>query len=254
MNLKDPSRPTRKLSVNVDHVATLKQARKTIYPDPLEAVFLCEQGGADGITLHLRGDRRHIQDDDYTAILAHTKLPVTLEMAPTLEMVELALRYPPRTVSLVPERPSELTTEGGLDAVTHLESLRESVERLKEAGIQVTLFLEPDLKQLEAAAKLGAHSVEIHTGKYAICHEDRDYAGKAAELERIGSAAKAGTEMGLWMNGGHGIHYHNALELSTIRELGEFSIGHGIVSRAVMVGMVEAVREMKRLISRTEFI
>ena len=234
-----------KLGVNIDHVATLRQARGTVYPAPLEAAALCEQGGADGITIHLREDRRHIQDADLHALRRALKIPLNLEMANSPEIVEIAIASKPDEVCLVPERRQELTTEGGLDAAGQFDALKPTVARLQAAGIVVSLFIEPSIRQLEAAVRLGAPVVEIHTGKYC------DLAGeeRAVELLRIVAAARHGHQLGLRINAGHGLNYENLPDfLQTVPHLDTLNIGHSIVARAVMVGMEQAVREMKALL------
>lgn len=236
-----------KLGVNIDHVATLRQVRGTVYPSPLEAAALCEQGGADGITIHLREDRRHIQDADLHALRKALRIPLNLEMANSPEIVEIALAAKPAEVCLVPERRQELTTEGGLDALGQFDALRPSVARLREAGIVVSLFIEPSLRQLDAAVRLGAPVVELHTGKYC------DLSGEAREIEllRLVAAAKHGHQIGLQINAGHGLNYDNlAAFLAAVPHLDTLNIGHSIVARAVMVGMAQAVREMKGRIPR----
>ena len=235
-----------KLGVNVDHVATLRQARGTTYPSPLEAAALCEKGGADGITIHLREDRRHIQDADLFAFRQALKVPLNLEMANSPEIVEIALAAKPDEVCLVPEKRQELTTEGGLDAAGQFAALKPAVARLKAAGIVVSLFIEPSVRQLDAAVALGAPVVELHTGKYC------DVAGaeRAAELQRLVDAAQHGSRAGLRINAGHGLHYDNlAAFLAAVPHLDTLNIGHSIVARAVMVGMEQAVREMKGLLA-----
>ena len=234
-----------KLGVNIDHVATLRQARGTVYPSPLEAAALCEQGGADGITIHLREDRRHIQDADLHALRQALQVPLNLEMANSPEIVEIALAAKPAEVCLVPEKRQELTTEGGLDAAGQFAALQPAIARLKGAGIVVSLFIEPSIRQLDAALALGAPVVELHTGKYC------DLAGEEREIEllRLVAAAKHGHRIGLQVNAGHGLNYDNlAAFLRAVPHLDTLNIGHSIVARAVMVGMVQAVREMKGLI------
>ncbi len=236
-----------KLGVNIDHVATLRQARGTTYPSPLEAAALCEAGGADGITIHLREDRRHIQDADLRALRRALKVPLNLEMANSPEIVEIALAEAPAEVCLVPEKRQELTTEGGLDADGQFEALKPTVERLKAAGIEVSLFIEPSIRQLDAAARLGAPVVELHTGKYCdLSGEERE-----VELLRLVAAAKHGHGIGLKVNAGHGLNYANLpVFLKVVPHLDTLNIGHSIVARAVMAGMERAVREMKELMAR----
>ena len=235
-----------KLGVNVDHVATLRQARGTTYPSPLEAAILCEKGGADGITIHLREDRRHIQDADLFAFRQALKVPLNLEMANSPEIVEIALAAKPAEVCLVPERRQELTTEGGLDAAGQFAALKPTVARLKAAGIVVSLFIEPSVRQLDAAIALGAPVVELHTGKYC----DVSGAERAAELLRLVEAAQYGFRAGLRINAGHGLNYENLPAfLAAVPHLDTLNIGHSIVARAVFVGMEQAVREMKVLLA-----
>ena len=235
-----------KLGVNVDHVATLRQARGTTYPAPLEAARLCERAGADGITIHLREDRRHIQDADVVEFRRALTIPLNLEMANSPEIVEIALAVRPAEVCLVPERRQELTTEGGLDAAGQFAALKPSVARRKAAGIAVSLFIEPDPAQLDAAVALGAPVVELHTGKYC----ELSGAAQADELRRLAAAAEYGHARGLRINAGHGLTYDNLPAfLRTVPHLEVLNIGHSIVARAVMVGMEQAVREMKALLA-----
>lgn len=234
-----------KLGVNIDHVATLRQARGTAYPSPLEAAALCEQGGADGITIHLREDRRHIQDADLFALRKALKIPLNLEMANSPEIVAIAVATIPDEVCLVPERRQELTTEGGLDAAGQFAALKPSIAKLKAAGIFVSLFIEPSVQQLDAAVALGAPVVELHTGKYC----DLSGAARAVELQRLATAAEHGHRIGLQINAGHGLNYDNlSAFLKAVPHLHTLNIGHSIVARAVMVGMEQAVREMKALL------
>ena len=235
-----------KLGVNIDHVATLRQQRGTEYPSPLEAAALCEQAGADGITIHLREDRRHIQDADLHGLRQALQIPLNLEMANSPGIVDIAVATRPDEVCLVPERRQELTTEGGLEVAGQQEALQPTVARLKDAGIRVSLFIEPSIRQLEAAVKLGAPVVELHTGRYC------NLSGEAREVEllRIVGAARHGHQIGLQINAGHGLNYENLPEfLNTVPHLDTLNIGHSIVARAVMVGMEQAVREMKKLLA-----
>lgn len=241
-------RKGRSLSVNIDHIATLRQVRKTVYPELLTAAGICELAGADGITIHLRGDRRHIQDRDVELIRERSHLPLTLEMALTEEMVNFATVVKPDAVTIVPERPEELTTEGGMDAVKFRDELARFIPRLRSADIEISLFLEPDPDQIKMAAELGCDSVEIHTGRYAIHYEKRENDLLHQETLRIARVAEQGVNLGLHMNAGHGIHYQNVHDLAAITHLGEFSIGHGIISRAVFTGLETAIREMSRLL------
>ncbi len=236
-----------KLGVNIDHVATLRQARGTAYPSPLEAAALCVAGGADGITIHLREDRRHIQDADLYALRQALPIPLNLEMANAPEIVAIAIAAQPAEVCLVPERRQELTTEGGLDAAGQFDALNPTVATLQAAGIRVSLFIEPSIRQLDAAARLGAPVVELHTGQYCNLQDQ----AREAELLRIEAAAKYGHQRGLQINAGHGLNYDNLPGfLEHVPHLDTLNIGHSIVARAVMVGMVRAVREMKDLMAR----
>jgi pyridoxine 5-phosphate synthase len=232
------------LGVNVDHVATLRQARGTRYPDPVDAALLAERAGADSITIHLREDRRHIQERDVALMCAMVNTRVNLEMAITDSMVEIALARNPADCCFVPERREELTTEGGLDVVTHRESVAAACARLADAGIRVSLFIDPEPRQLDAAIACGAGVVELHTGAYA----DAGSGGsRMAELARVRAAAEHGAALGLKIHAGHGLNYHNVTEIAAIPEISELNIGHAIVSRAVFDGMACAVAEMKRL-------
>jgi pyridoxine 5-phosphate synthase len=231
------------LGVNIDHVATLRQARGTSYPRPAEAAFIAERGGADSITVHLREDRRHIQDHDLDEINEIMRTHMNLEMAVTDEMVAIAKRICPRDVCLVPEKRQELTTEGGLDVTGQLELVRAACAELGEAGIRVSLFIDPERAQIDAAIAAGAPVVELHTGAYANA-EDK---AQKAELERIADAAAYGHEKGLVINAGHGLHYQNVKPIARIPQIVELNIGHAIVARAVFDGLGSAVMEMKRL-------
>lgn len=232
------------LGVNIDHVATLRQARGTLYPDPLQAAVEAEQAGADAITLHLREDRRHIQDRDVERIRALLQTRMNLEMAATEEMIVLARRVRPHDCCLVPERREELTTEGGLDVRAGRERIAACCMRLAEAGVRVSLFVDPDPVQIEAAAAAGAPVIEIHTGHYA---EAPDEMRRREELGRIVRAVELGRSLGLKVNAGHGLHYHNVQPIAGIAGIAELNIGHAIVARALFVGLAAAVREMKRL-------
>jgi pyridoxine 5-phosphate synthase len=231
------------LGVNIDHVATLRQARGTSYPDPLYAALIAEQSGADSITLHLREDRRHIQDRDVHAFKSALQTRMNLEMAATPEMLKLACDVKPQDVCLVPEKRNEVTTEGGLDVVGQRTQLTEACKRLKDAGVRVSLFIDPDRKQIEAAMQVGAPVVELHTGAYAEHTGD----AQARELSRIIDGARHAASLGLVVNAGHGLHYHNVQPVAAIAEIVELNIGHSIVARAVFDGFATAVREMKRL-------
>jgi pyridoxine 5-phosphate synthase len=232
------------LGVNIDHVATLRQARGTPYPDPVEAAALAEQSGADSITLHLREDRRHIQDRDVLALKARLQTRMNLEMAVTEEMLAFATKVRPEDCCLVPERREELTTEGGLDVAGQLSRVREACDRLAGAGVRVSLFIDADIQQVEAAAAAGAPCIEIHTGHFA---DAVDATSQAAELARIADAVAAGVAAGLQVNAGHGLHYDNVQMIARMPDVRELNIGHAIVARAVFTGLGEAVAEMKRL-------
>ena len=234
------------LGVNIDHVATIRQARRTRYPDPVYAALMAEQAGADSITLHLREDRRHIQDRDLRAMKDVLQTRMNLEMAVTDEMIGIALEVMPRDVCLVPERREELTTEGGLDVAGQLGRVRDAVARLADAGIRVSLFIDPDASQLEAAVAAGAPVVELHTGAYADAAEQP---ARRHELERVRQAAQHGAGLGLVVNAGHGLNYHNVQPVARIGEIAELNIGHAIVARAIFDGLSTAVIEMKRLMT-----
>jgi pyridoxine 5-phosphate synthase len=233
-----------KLGVNIDHVATLRQARRTSYPSPIEAALIAESAGADSITLHLREDRRHIQDKDVEALRGVLKTRMNLESAVTDEMVDFALRIKPQDVCLVPERREELTTEGGLDVQRHFDQVQRACRQLANAGVRVSLFVDADPAQIEAAAQAGAPVVEIHTGHYADAAEGSE---QQSELERIRDAVDKGLRQRLHVNAGHGLHYQNVQPIASIAGISELNIGHSIVAHALFVGFEAAVREMKRL-------
>ena len=230
------------LGVNVDHVATVRQARGTPYPDVVEAALAAERGGADGITAHLREDRRHIQDADIRALLAAVRTKLNLEMAVTPEMVALACRAKPADVCLVPERRQELTTEGGLDAAGQEATVAEAVRRLRDAGIRVSLFIDADAPQIDAAARMGAAAVEIHTGRYA---DAVDEAARRAELARVRAGVERAHAAGLIVNAGHGLTVGNVAPIAALPQVHELNIGHSIVARALFIGIEAATREMK---------
>jgi len=232
------------LGLNIDHVATLRQARGTRYPDPIKAALDAEMAGADSITLHLREDRRHIQDEDVARISAVRQTKVNLEMAATEEMVNIACQFRPEDVCLVPEKREELTTEGGLDVASQMPWLTEVCAKLAEASCRVSLFIDPDEKQIEAAKEVGAPVIELHTGTYA---ELKKPAEVNAEIERIRHAAEYAHRLGLVVNAGHGLHYHNVQPIAAMKEIEELNIGHAIIAQAVYSGLPEAIREMKRL-------
>ena len=235
-----------KLGVNIDHVATIRQARRGKEPDPVWAAAICELAGADIITVHLREDRRHIQDRDLQILKETVKTRLNLEMAATEEMARIALETRPHTACLVPERREELTTEGGLDVASDRGgSVSRTVRMLQDGEISVSLFIDPDMDQLRASKKFGADAVEIHTGAYC---EAKGEAARNDELAKLVDSAKAAKKLGLQVNAGHGLDYTNVLPVARIGEFVEFNIGHSIISRAVLVGLVEAVREMKRLL------
>ena len=241
------------LGVNVDHVATVRQARRTYEPDPVWAAVEAHLGGADGITVHLREDRRHIQDEDVRRLRELTHIRLNLEMAATDEMVGIACGVKPEMAMLVPEGRHEVTTEGGLDIASKEKSLQRAVSKLKEAGIVVSVFIDADLRQVEAAARIGAAVCEVHTGPYAHAFHskgrDAESAAVLAELERIREAGEAIRASNMRFNAGHALNYFNVEPVARLAGLRELHIGHAIVSRALFVGMREAVREMKRLIA-----
>lgn len=232
------------LGVNIDHIATLRQARKTRYPSPIEAALVAETAGADSITLHLREDRRHIQDADVAILRQALKTKMNLEMAVTGEMLGIAVALKPQDVCLVPERREELTTEGGLDVTGQMPKITDACKRLADAGIRVSLFIDADFAQLDAALRCGAPVVEIHTGAYADAATD---AARAAEFERIRAAVAYGRSMGLTVNAGHGLTYHNVQAVAALPGIHELNIGHAIVAQALFTGWHAAVAEMKRL-------
>ena len=231
-----------RLGVNVDHVATLRQSRRTTYPDPVAAVVLAELGGADQITIHLREDRRHIQERDLQILRRTVTTRLNLEMAATQEMVRIALTVKPTQATLVPERREELTTEGGLDVVLNSVQLRPVVKTLSEAGVEVSLFVDPDFEQMKEAHKLDARAVEINTAAYADAADSRS---RDAALRRVVDAARLGRKLGLLVHAGHGLTYQNVGAVAAVPEIAELNIGHNIVARAVLVGMERAVREMR---------
>ena len=231
------------LGVNIDHVATLRQARRAPYPDPLYAALLAEEAGADSITLHLREDRRHIQDRDVTLMREALQTRMNLEMAVTEEMIRIAQKVLPQDCCLVPESRQEVTTEGGLNVAGQGARVGDAVKALGAAGIRVSLFIDPDLAQIEAAQRAGAPVIELHTGAYA----DSTGAARAREFERLLGAAKFAARLGLIVNAGHGLNYHNVEPIAAIQEIVELNIGHAIVARAVFDGLAKAVRDMKEL-------
>ncbi len=235
-----------RLGVNIDHVATLRNARGGACPDPVRAALLSQNAGADGITLHLREDRRHIRDSDVDAVMAAVKIPVNLEMAATAEMQRIALAHRPHAVCLVPERREERTTEGGLNVTDDNSRLRDYIAPLRAAGSRVSLFIAPDETQVEAAARVGAQVIELHVGAYAeYCAEGND-AARDAELRRLFAAAALGKELGLEIHAGHGLDFVNVGPIAAIPEVVELNIGHFLIGEAVFVGLEAAIREMRR--------
>ncbi|PLR36764.1 pyridoxine 5'-phosphate synthase [Chimaeribacter californicus] len=232
------------LGVNIDHIATVRNARGTIYPDPVQAAFVSEQAGADGITVHLREDRRHITDRDVRILRQTIQTRMNLEMAVTDEMIAIACELKPHFCCLVPEKRQEVTTEGGLDVAGQIDKMSVAVECLNQAGILVSLFIDADLRQIDAAVAVGAPYIEIHTGAYA---EAASPQAQLAELERIKRAAAYAAGKGLKVNAGHGLTYHNVQPIAAIPEMHELNIGHAIIGRAVISGLAEAVRDMKTL-------
>ncbi len=237
------------LGVNIDHVATLRQARGTSYPDPLEAVGVCESNGADLITLHLREDRRHIQDHDVRRIREVITTRMNLEMAVTDEMNAIARNIQPEDVCLVPEKREERTTEGGLDVVGHRDGLKSFVNGLEASGIRVSLFIDPDSDQIQASASVGASAIELHTGAYA---EAEDEGAAERELDRLSVATELGLSLGLRVNAGHGLHYHNVGPVAAMSGISELNIGHAVIAHAVFAGLAAAVRDMRRLMDSAQ--
>ncbi len=232
------------LGVNIDHVATLRNARGTVYPDPVRAALLAEEAGADGITLHLREDRRHIRDADVRAIRPLLKTRMNLESAITTEMIDFSCEIKPQDVCLVPERREELTTEGGLDVVRYFDLVRKAVHQLQAEGIRVSLFIDPEKEQILAAKEAGAPVIELHTGTYAEAEEEKTI---RHELERIRTGVAEGVRAGLKVNAGHGLHYTNVQAIAAIADIAELNIGHAIVAHAIFVGWEKAIHEMKTI-------
>ena len=235
-----------RLGVNVDHVATVRQARMAQLPDPVEAALLAEKAGANGITVHLREDRRHIQEHDVRRLMERGKTKVNLEMAVTPAMVRFAENLRPQDACFVPEKRQELTTEGGLNVIAHKRKIKDAVVRLQARGIQVALFIDPVKEQIECAKETGAHGIEIHTGTYC----NATGAKRERELRKIVAGAQLAKRLGLEVHGGHGLDYENVLPIAGIPEIVELNIGHSIIARAVIVGIQQAVREMKQLLSK----
>lgn len=238
------------LGVNIDHVATLRQARGTQYPNILEAAFIAESGGADGITVHLREDRRHIQDSDVIALQKQIKTRLNLEMAATEFMIDFALEVKPKHVCFVPEKRQELTTEGGLNVLAQEKVITQACTRLQSKGIQVSLFIDPNLDQVDAAIRCGTEVIEIHTGQYA----ESDAYSKKSELKKIYAAAARAHDAGLIVNAGHGLNYDNVKPIAEIPNLHELNIGHSIIARALFTGLFNAVKEMRVLINESKII
>jgi pyridoxine 5-phosphate synthase len=245
MRIPQKEKAVPQLAVNIDHVATLRQARRGKQPDPVAAAVIAELAGADGIIVHLREDRRHIQDHDLELLRKVVKTRLNLEMANTEEILQMALKVKPDRVTFVPERRQELTTEGGLDVQANQRSLQKNIRRLKKAAIQTSLFIDPDPLQVKASKRVGAEFVEIHTGKYCEAPEERS---RRKEFERIARAIQQAHRLGLRVNIGHGLDYQNVSSFAQIMGIEDYSIGHSIISRAVLVGLDRAVREMKSLI------
>lgn len=232
------------LGVNIDHVATVRQARQTYEPDPVWAAALAELGGADGITIHLREDRRHIQDRDLRILRETVTVKLNLELACDPGVLAIACQTRPEQATLVPEKREEVTTEGGLDAVGNRETVAAAVGQLQDAGCSVSLFLDPDIAQIEAACEMKVAAVELHTGQYALAKG----ADRRAELKKLVDAGKRIRDLGMTLHAGHGLNYQNVIPVAQIADMHELNIGHSIISRAVMVGMERAVREMKQLV------
>lgn len=234
-----------RLGVNIDHIATVREARKTFEPDPIKGALIAQESGADQITLHLREDRRHIQDEDLFRIKANiTKIPINLEMAPTEEMKRISIDVKVHRITLVPEKRQEITTEGGLDVVSNLNYLKEFVKEIKDNGIKVALFIDPEEEQIDASLEIGADAVELHTGEYANAFGNRII----KELERIDKAAKYAKERGLNVFAGHGLTYENVKPIAEIMEIEELNIGHSIIANSIFLGLDKAIEKMKRLI------
>ncbi len=241
-------KPTKRvlLGINIDHVATLRQARGTRYPDPIQAALVAEEAGADGITLHLREDRRHIQDRDVYMLNDILTTRMNLEMAVTDEMLSIAEKVKPTHVCLVPEKREELTTEGGLDVLGNEQAIQKACSRMAAVGVDVSLFIDADEQQIQAAKRVGAPTIEIHTGHYADAESPEE---QRLELDKIKRAVAFAAKLGLVVNAGHGLHYHNTEAIAAIPDINELNIGHSIIARAVFVGLKDAVREMRDLIS-----
>lgn len=236
-----------RLGVNIDHVATLRNARGVRYPDPVAAASIAERAGADGITIHLREDRRHIKDRDVAMLKQTLNVPMNLEMAVTDEMLEIAIKTQPTYSCLVPEKREELTTEGGLDVAGQVENIANATKRLTDAGIQVSLFIDADRTQIDAAKEAGAPIIELHTGQYAEADTEEE---QKKELARLMDAAEYAYSIGLQVNAGHGLHYHNTFDVAQIPQMVELNIGHSIIARAVLDGLDKAVRDMREILDK----
>lgn len=244
MSFLEPTSTIIDLGINIDHVATLRNARGTTYPDPIQAALLAEEAGADAITLHMREDRRHIKDADVLAIRPLLRTRMNLEAAVTSEMIDFCCRVNPQDACLVPERREEVTTEGGLDVVKYFSQVQAAIKQLQAQGIRVSLFIDADAEQIQAAAEAGAPVIELHTGRYAEAHEAAE---QAKELERVKEGVQHGVKHGLKVNAGHGLHYTNVQAIAAIPDIVELNIGHAIVAHAVFAGWQNAVREMKAI-------
>jgi len=239
-----------RLGVNIDHVATIRNARGGVHPDPLRAATMAAKAGADGITAHLREDRRHINDEDIDRLMRHIDLPLNLEMAATTEMLGIALRHRPHACCIVPEKREELTTEGGLDVVGAANALRPYVDQLKSKGIRVSLFIDADPSQIEAAAQCGADVVELHTGTYCERFNDGDEVGVATELEKIASGAEQAASLGLEVHAGHGLTFESVTAVAALPQIVELNIGHFLVGEAIYSGLDSAIKRMRDLMTR----
>jgi len=246
MSFLQPQSSIIELGINIDHVATLRNARGTVYPDPLRAALLAEEAGADAITLHLREDRRHIKDADVELIRPQLLTRMNLESAVTSEMVDFACRIKPQDVCLVPERREEVTTEGGLDVVRYFSEVSSAIKQLQAEGIRVSLFIDADAAQIQAAAEAGAPVIELHTGRYADAHDEGN---QQKQLQRVQQGVIEGVKRRLQVNAGHGLHYTNVQAIAAIQDIAELNIGHAIVAHAVFVGWQNAVREMKAIMT-----
>lgn len=246
MSFLQPQSSIIDLGINIDHVATLRNARGTAYPDPLQAALQAEEAGADAITLHLREDRRHIKDADVELIRPQLLTRMNLESAVTSEMIDFACRIKPQDVCLVPERREEVTTEGGLDVIKYFSQVSAAIKQLQAEGIRVSLFIDADAAQIQAAAEAGAPVIELHTGRYADAHDE---VTQRIELQRVNQGVLEGVKRGLKVNAGHGLHYTNVQAIAAIQDIAELNIGHAIVAHAVFVGWQNAVREMKAIMT-----